>query len=110
MRKKILITGGTGFIGANLIKKLYGPKNEITVFAKDAFHQFLKGFDIRIIVGDITDYGALSEAVKGNDYVYHLAACTLSSPKEKTKIFGTNVLGTENVMKACLKSNVKKVV
>lgn len=110
MRKKIFITGGTGFIGVNLVKKLYGQKNEITVFAKDAFHPFLKGLGIRIIEGDITDYRHLFEAVKGHDYVYHLAACTLSAPKEKAKIFSTNVLGTENAMKACLKSNVKKAV
>ncbi|MBI3026885.1 NAD-dependent epimerase/dehydratase family protein [Candidatus Woesearchaeota archaeon] len=107
---KIVVTGGSGFIGANLVRKLYDGKNEITVFARDINHPFLSGLKIKKIKGDIRNYKSVLNAVRGSDYLFHLAACTLSSPKRKNEIFSTNILGTENVMKACLKSDVKKVV
>ncbi len=110
MAEKIMVTGGTGFIGSNLVKKLYGGKDKIAVYAKDPFHPFLEGLDIEIMQGDIRDYASLLKAIKGCDYVYHLAACTLSAQKDREEIFSTNVLGTENVMKACLKCGVKKAV
>ena len=106
----ILVTGGTGFIGANLVKKLYNGKNKITVFAKDEYHPFLKGLKINVVKGDIRNYNSTLKAIKSHQYVYHLAACSLFGLKDKDKIFGTNVRGTENVMKACLEANVKKVV
>lgn len=109
-KNRILVTGGTGFIGSQLIKKLYNDKNEITVFAKESFHPFLEGLKLKRIAGDVRDYDAVSNAVKGCDYVYHLAACSLDSLKEKDEIFSVNISGTENVMKASLESGVKKVV
>lgn len=108
--EKILVTGATGFIGSNLVKKLCNKKNKITIFAGNSSHLFLKGLNLRRIEGDVRDYMSVLKAVKGSDYVYHLAACSLNSPKDKNEIFRVNVLGTENVMKACLASNVKKVV
>ena len=107
---KILITGATGFIGSNLVKKLYSPENAITIFAKNSSHPFLSGLQLKRIEGDIRDYNSILNAVRDIDYVYHLAACSLNAPKEKEEIFSVNVLGTQNVMKACLESNVKKVV
>lgn len=109
-QSKILVTGGTGFVGSNLVKKLYNSKNEITIFADIPSHRFLKGLNVRTIVGDVRDYESVLSAVKGHEYVYHLAACSSNNPEEKEAIFGVNELGTENVMKACLLSNVKKVV
>ena len=109
-QSRILVTGATGFIGSNLVKKLYGGKNEITIFAGNTNHQFLDDFKIKRVQGDVRDYETVLKTVKGSDYVYHLAACSLNTPKDKEEIFGVNVLGTENVMRACLASNVKKVV
>lgn len=107
---KILVTGATGFIGSNLVKKLYSGKNKIIIFAGNTYHPFLKGLKIKRTQGDVRDYESVLKAVKGSDYVYHLAACSLNTIRDKEEIFGVNVLGTENVMSACLESNVKKVV
>ena len=109
-QSRILVTGATGFIGSNLVRSLYDNNNKIAIFSQDFYHSFLKGLKLKRIKGDIRDYDSVLKAVKGCDYVYHLAACSLNSVKDKEKIFSVNVLGTENVMKACLEANVKKVV
>jgi|TARA_B100001971_G_C18228496_1_gene562255 dihydroflavonol-4-reductase len=110
MPKKIFITGATGFIGSNLVKKLYNGKDKIISFSKIPDHPFLEGLKIKKIVGDIGNYNALLKAMRGSDYVYHLAACSLGGLEHKKELFDVNIKGTENVMKACLKNKVKKVM
>lgn len=64
--KKILITGGAGFLGKKIIEKL-SPKNEITVFSRDeSKHYFLKKKfpDVRFVIGDVRDYESLKRAAK----------------------------------------------
>lgn len=107
---RILVTGGTGFIGANLVKKLCSQGHNVTIFANVASHPFLKGLKIRIIKGDIRNYSEVLKAVKGQEYVYHLAATAKNLSSEKGFIFGTNITGTKNVAKACLAAGVKKMV
>jgi len=109
-KTKVLVTGGAGFIGSNLVRELYNGKYDITIFDLSTSHPFLEGLDIKRIKGDVRNFNSVMEAVKGQDYVYHLASCNLGALSEKERIFGVNIEGTENVMKACLKSNVKKVV
>ena len=111
MIHKILVIGGNGFVGANLVKQLYKQKNHLTIFShKEPLHPFLKGLRIKIIEGDIRNYKSLLKVIKGQDYVYHLAALTYNDEERKKQVFSVNVDGTENVLKACLKSKVKKVV
>jgi len=111
MKNNILVTGGTGFVGANLVRKSYGQNNKITIYSlKGSIHPFLKGLKVKIKEGDIKDYNSLLKAIKGHKYVYHLAALTYNNKERKKEVFSVNVDGTDNVMKACLVSNVKKVV
>lgn len=109
-KSKILVTGGAGFIGSNLARKLYNQGHSVTIFDVRTEHLFLKGLRIRAIKGDVRNYGEVLKAVKGQDYVYHLASCNRGNAEERDIIFGVNVSGTRNVMKACITSNVKKVV
>src|SRR3989344_4853054 len=101
---KILVTGGAGFIGSNLINKLHKRKHKISVFDINPNHQFLNGLKIKRIAGDVRDYGSVLKAVEGCDYVYHLASCNLGTADEKDRIFG------ENVMKAWRECKVRRVV
>jgi len=111
MKDKILVTGGNGFVGANLVRKLYQQKKQITIYSlKEPLHPFLKGLKINIKEGDIRNYETLLKIVKGHKYVYHLAALTHNDKERRKEVFSVNVDGTENVMNACLTSNVKKVV
>lgn len=121
-KKIILVTGGTGSIGSQIIRKLlpYKPK-QIRVFSRDeSKHYFLqqeldeiKGrTDVRYLIGDIRDKDRLDKAFFKVDIVFHTAAlkhvpyCEYN-PFEAIK---TNVHGTQNVIDTALKHNVEKVV
>lgn len=115
----ILITGGTGSWGQELVRKLltYQPK-EIRIFSRNEYTQvlmnraFAENTILRFIIGDIRDSVSLEEACIGVDYLFHLAAlkhvpiCE-NQPEEAIK---TNITGTENVIRASIKSNIKKVI
>ncbi|MFB5166832.1 UDP-N-acetylglucosamine 4,6-dehydratase family protein [Parageobacillus toebii] len=116
---KILITGGTGSIGSEILRQLliYNPK-VIRVFSRDESKQFelqqeLGEFcNIRYLVGDIRDKERLIYATKDVDIIFHAAAlkhvpsCEYN-PFEAVK---TNVIGVQNVIEAAIINNVKKVV
>jgi len=116
--KKILVTGGVGSIGRELVKKLLpcGPSiirvfdnNESGLFDLD--HELQSG-KIRVLLGDIRDRERLNLAFEGIDVVFHAAAlkhvplCEYN-PFDAVK---TNVLGTQNVLDAALEKGVEKVV
>jgi FlaA1/EpsC-like NDP-sugar epimerase len=114
----ILITGGTGSWGNELVKNLLNfPVKEIRIFSRNEFNQVLmqrKFSDIRLkfIIGDVRDFDALNNACKNVDLVYHLAAlkhvpiCE-DFPNEAIK---TNINGTQNIINAAINNNVKKVI
>ncbi|MCR2804446.1 polysaccharide biosynthesis protein [Paenibacillus soyae] len=114
----ILITGGTGSWGQELTRKLlpFRPK-EIRVFSRNEFAQvqMQRSFDhpdLRFVIGDVRDQEAVTDACRNVDYVFHLAAlkhvpvCE-HQPDEALK---TNVIGTENVIRASIQHGVKKVI
>jgi UDP-glucose 4-epimerase len=112
--KKILVTGGAGFIGSNLVKKLIEKYNaEVTVlddlFNGDVNH--LKELDYEFIHGSVEDASLVNECIQGKDIVFHLAARNINvsnqNPREDLSV---NVGGSFNVFEACLLHNVERVV
>ena len=117
--KKILVTGGTGCIGSEIVKSIlnYKPK-VVRIFSNDEDSTFKMSQEIgtsknrRFLIGDIRDKERLITAMDGIDIVYHAAAlkhvplCEYN-PFEAIK---TNVLGTQNIIDAALENNVKKVI
>jgi FlaA1/EpsC-like NDP-sugar epimerase len=117
--KKILVTGGTGFIGSEIVRKLlqYNP-DVIRILSNDEDSMFRiiqelgEGDNKRFLVGDIRDKERLHLAMEDIDIVYHAAAlkhvplCEYN-PFEAIK---TNVVGTQNVIDAALNSGVEKVI
>ena len=113
---KIVVTGGSGFIGANLIQKLLeNPENEIVVFdntSPDQFNlnEFKNQKNYSFIQGDITNLDSLKSVLtKDVDQVYHLAAIVgikhyIKSP---LKLIDVNVLGTKNVLELASKNEIK---
>ncbi len=120
--KKILVTGGTGSIGSEIVRQLliYLP-NQIRIYSRDEtkHYQFqqdnaehYKSGILRSLIGDIRDKERLDRAMNGIDIVFHAAAlkhvqyCEYN-PFEAIK---TNVSGTQNVIDLAIKHNVKRVV
>lgn len=113
-----LITGGTGSWGKELTSKLLalGPR-EIRIFSRNEFAQVemqrsMNDNRLRFIIGDIRDMSAVTAACKNVDYVFHLAALkhVPICEKQPDEALKTNVLGTENVIKASIMQGVKKVI
>lgn len=119
--KAILVTGGTGTFGkafTRYVLEHYNPK-KIIIYSRDEFKQFIMQNEfkpyadkLRFFIGDVRDRDRLTRALDGVDYVIHAAAlkqvpaCEYN-PAEAIK---TNVNGAQNVIDACLDTNVKKVV
>jgi len=114
---EILVTGGAGFIGKYLVKFLLGKGNDVTIFdnfsnsTKDSV-TFLVDIGAKVIEGDITKPRDILDATKNQDIVIHLAAMisvseSISNPSET---FRVNVDGTKNVLVACEKNQVKKLI
>jgi UDP-N-acetylglucosamine 4,6-dehydratase/5-epimerase len=117
---KILITGGTGSLGRALVShilKNYPDVKRLVIFSRDEHKQFQMAQEfkhpmLRYFIGDVRDFDRLKRALKGIDYVIHAAAMkhvpiAEYNPMECVK---TNILGAENVINACLETDVKRVV
>ncbi|MDT0644239.1 UDP-N-acetylglucosamine 4,6-dehydratase (inverting) [Zunongwangia sp. F363] len=121
--KSILITGGTGSLGkaltAHMLKNSPNIK-KLVIFSRDEQKQFemaqeypvSKHPQIRFFIGDVRDFDRVKRALKGIDYVIHAAAMkhvpiAEYNPMECVK---TNILGAENIINACLETEVSRVV
>ena len=116
--KILLITGGTGSFGnAVLDRFLETDIKEIRIFSRDEKKQddmrkIYNSPKLKFYIGDVRDYNSILSASRGVDFVFHAAAlkqvpsCEFH-PMEAVK---TNVLGTENVLEACIANEVSRVV
>ncbi len=105
-----LITGATGFIGSNLVRALQRGKKVRVLVRKDSNIDSLKNRDIEIFHGDLNNISSLEKATKNIDTVYHLAGFIGDDKTSYSKFKEINVDGTENLVKACIKNNVRKLV
>lgn len=118
--KKILVIGGTGTIGQQLVQHLlkYNP-HVIRIFSRDEHKQYemkhelsLFSDHLRFLIGDVRDLSRLMRAMEDIDYVFHLAAMkhVPSCEYNPFEAVQTNVIGTQNVIQAAISNNVKKVL
>src|SRR6202522_3393982 len=110
----ILVTGGAGFVGATLVRRLAASGYRVRVFDNlstgDEAH--LAGVDAELVKGDIRDADALDDALKGLDAVIHLAAAgsVVGSIDDPFGNFESNVLGTFRVLDAARRAGVARTV
>ena len=112
---RILITGGCGFIGANLLASFATAEDlSIRVFDNESLgkHEHISEFGAEFIKGDITDPNAFDQAMKGVDAVVHLAADTRveDSLADPAHNFLVNVVGTFNLLKSMRAQGVERLV
>lgn len=116
--KKFLITGGTGSFGSTVCKYLLNKDvQEIRIFSRDENKQdkMRRGISdsrVTFFIGDIRDYDAVSDCCNQIDYVFHAAALKQVPSCEfyPLEAIKTNVIGTDNLLKASKKNDIKKVV
>jgi nucleoside-diphosphate-sugar epimerase len=107
----IFITGSTGFIGKRLVQYLISRGESLHLLARDpARAKELEHPSVKIFKGDITDRASMEVAMQGCDRVIHLASFVDLWSKDPGLPFQLNVAGTDNVLRAALKSGVKRVV
>lgn len=119
----ILITGGTGSFGKAFVKTVLArfPRlKRLVIYSRDELKQFEMAQDfsdsefkgIRYFLGDVRDYNRLRQALKGVDTVIHAAALKQVPAAEYNpfEFIKTNVLGAENLIQACLDSEVTRVI
>ena len=111
---KILVTGGCGFIGSNLIPMLHKVGHTVRVVdnLSTGSPEVLDGQEIDLLVGDIRDQKIIREAVREMDAVIHLAAHTnvIDSIANPELDFEINARGTLNLLLVCREENIKKFV
>lgn len=121
--KSILITGGTGSFGRSFVRKLLdqATPRRVVIFSRDELKQYEMDHDfqshakhscLRFFIGDVRDLNRLLMAFRDVDIVIHAAALKHVPIAEANpfECIRTNVVGAENVVTACLKTDVQKVV
>ena len=113
--KKILVTGGAGYIGSHVVEQLIKIKKNVVIIDNlSTGRKKLLNKKAKFFKCDIRNFKKLNEIIKRNDIVsiIHLAACLSVSESEKKpkKYFSNNVLGTKNLINCALLNNIKNFV
>lgn len=117
---RVLVIGGAGFIGSAVVRRLLSEEVKEVII----YDNFVRGKMVNIddvltdtrvrifeVGGDIRDIDILNDAMNGVDYVFHLAAMWLLHCKDYPRTaFEVNIAGTFNVLEACVKNKIKKLV
>lgn len=98
--RRVLVTGGTGFVGSHLVERLLANGYDVTCLVRDPLHlRWLAGMDVRLSPGDCTQPESLAAAVQGVSVVFHCAGVTKA--RHTRDYYLVNHLGTRNLLEAC---------
>ncbi len=118
-RRTIMITGGTGSFGNAVLKRFASTDDigEIRILSRDEKKQDdmrrrYKDPKVKFDIGDVRYFDSIKDAFNGVDYVFHAAALKQVPSCEffPMEAVRTNVIGSDNVVSACIASNVKKAI
>jgi len=106
---KVAVTGGSGHVGANLVRALIDQKRQVRALVrKDT--RGLEGLKIEKVQGEVTDKESLVRCFKGVHTVFHCAAMISIDSIDEPRVLETNINGPKNVVEACLECGVKRLV
>jgi dihydroflavonol-4-reductase len=110
----VFITGGTGFLGAYIIKELVNQNYSVRAIRRTDKLPFFIPKEIfekvEWVEGDVLDVSILQDAMEGMDIVIHSAAKVSFVSKEKNEMFKTNIEGTTNVVNIAIEKNIKRLI
>jgi dihydroflavonol-4-reductase len=106
-----LVTGGTGFVGAHVVRALLSEGRPVRCLVRPGSRRDnLEGLPVEIVTGDLTDPASLARAVSGVEILYHVAADYRLWTRDPQELYRANVGGTENILAAARSAGVSKVV
>ncbi len=102
--RRVLVTGGTGFVGSHLVERLLRNGYAVTCLVRDPLHlRWLERMDVRLAQGDCTQASSLGAAVQGVSVIFHCAG--LTKTRYARDYYPVNHLGTKNLLNACARYN-----
>jgi nucleoside-diphosphate-sugar epimerase len=114
MSRRVLLTGATGHLGANLVRRLLADGESVRVLLEPGIStSAVDGLDVERVEADLRDSNAVERAVGGCGSIYHCGAIVSTvdgGAAHRRAIFETNVLGTKHVLDAALRNGVPRVV
>jgi UDP-glucose 4-epimerase len=113
--KRILVTGGAGFIGAHLVDSLIASGYKVRVLDRipvEIRPTWRESAQIEYLMGDFSDHSLIDAALKDIDIVYHLVSTTIPATSNIDPIFDvqSNLIGTLSLLRTALQAGVKKVI
>ena len=106
-----LVTGGTGFIGANVVRELLAEGRTVRVLARPGSNRrALAGLDVEVCEGDLRDPASLARAVAGAGTLFHVAADYRLWARDPRELYGVNVEGTRAILQAAADAGIARIV
>lgn len=115
MVKKVLVTGGAGFIGSTLVRRLLDANYRVTVLdnlSTGLAENLPKNSSLKLIKGDVRDFDLVSKVIQTNPFVVHLAAQAFIpfSYEMPLQVAEINAIGSINILKACKDNKISRLV
>ncbi len=108
---KTLVTGGSGHVGANLVRELLARGVEVkAMYRPGSNNRALDGLDLERVEADLRDPPSLDRAVSGCDRIYHVAAFISLRTGARQELYDTNIVGTRNLLLAAERAGVRRTV
>ncbi|MBI5538341.1 MAG: NAD-dependent epimerase/dehydratase family protein [Deltaproteobacteria bacterium] len=106
---RIALTGATGHVGANLVRRLVELGHDVRALVHED-RRALEGVAVQAVPGDLLDVDSLVKAFSGADQVFHAAVRISIASGDEKLVHDTNVIGTRNVVEACVRAGVKRLI
>jgi dihydroflavonol-4-reductase len=105
----VIVTGAGGHLGANLVRALLAQGRPVRALIHHD-RRGIEGLEVETVRGDVCDRASLERAFDGAEVVYHAAARISISLREDLQVEAVNVAGTRNVVEACLRAGVRRLI
>ncbi len=108
---RVLVTGGTGFVGSHVVRLLVERGDQVRVLVRPASRvDNLKSFECELVIGDLQEPESLKRALCGCETLFHVAADYRLWSRDPQELYRSNVQGTANILRAAADAGVRKVV